>query len=103
MKNLPGKPITNRFNYEKEPGGFRIKGFFRLLGHSLDLDSPSQGWLRFSFRGEPSLAYPFSCSTDLQNWKGFGFLQLGGNGEATFDLTPSAATSFLRMSPLLPE
>ena len=103
MKNLPGKPITNRINYEKEPGSFRIKGFFRLLGHSLDLDSPSWGWLRFSFRGEPSFAYPFSCSSDLQNWKGFGFLQLGDNGEATFDLTPSAATSFRRMSPLLPE
>ena len=103
MKNLPGKPITNRFNYEKEPGSFRIKGFFRLLGHSLDLDSPSRGGLRFFLRGEPGLAYPFSCSTDLQNWKGLGFLQLGGNGEATLDLTPSAANSFRPMSPLLPE
>ncbi len=65
--------------------------------HFLELQPSSGGVLRFSFRGEPGMAYPFACSTDLLGWKRFGFLQLGPGGEKNFDLAPSAATAFFRM------
>ena len=65
--------------------------------HSLELHSQGGGRLRFSFRGEPGMAYPFATSTDFQGWQRFGFLQLGDDGEEIFDLAPSAATAFFRM------
>gem|GEM_PF-6466514 len=48
-----------------------------FVGHSLDLYSSGEGLLRFSLRGEPGMASPFSSSNDLQSWRRSGFLQIG--------------------------
>ena len=53
------------------------------------------GRLQFAIKGTPETSYPFSWSSDLLNWARFGFLQLDGQGEASFSLDAIGTRGFL--------
>ncbi|MDA7511301.1 YHYH protein, partial [Verrucomicrobia bacterium] len=53
------------------------------------------GLFQFDVTGTPGISYPFAWTSDLVDWKRFGFLLLDDLGQASFTLAATGANGFL--------